>query len=67
MFKRKSLIIALGALYTLPSYASMNIQPDPENPAGYVVDRSEIQVMEQQKTSDPMYAIWSKALETIPK
>lgn len=64
MFKRKSLIIALGALYTLPSYASMNIQPDPENPAGYVVDRSEIQAMEQQKTSDPMYAIWSKALET---
>ncbi|WP_417880588.1 glycoside hydrolase family 19 protein [Vibrio sp.] len=64
MLKRKSFIIVLGALYTLPSYASMNIQPDPENPTGYIVDRTEIQAMEQQKTSDPMYAIWSKALET---
>lgn len=64
MFKRKSLIIALGALYTLPSYADMNIQPDPDNPTGYVVDRGEIKAMEQQKTSDPMYATWSKALET---
>lgn len=64
MYKKKSIVIALEALYVLPTYASMNIQPDPINPTGYVVDRAEILTMSRQKTSDPMYAIWSQALET---
>ncbi len=44
--------------------ASMNPQPDPLNPTGYIVSRAEIQALETAKTSDPMYAIWAKALET---
>ena len=31
-----------------------------------MIARGDIQAMEQSKTSDPMYAIWSQALETRP-
>lgn len=64
MFKRKTIVVALAAFYALPTYANMTIQPDPDNPTGYVVDRGELEAIEQQKTADPMYAVWSKALET---
>ncbi|MEJ6472981.1 chitinase [Pseudoalteromonas piscicida] len=43
---------------------AMNPQPDPQNPNGYVVSRVELTSAERAKTDDPMYAIWSKALET---
>ena len=52
-----------------PRYVGPNIlviQPDPQNPNGYVIARGDVQAVEQSKTSDPMYAIWSQALETRP-
>ena len=45
---------------------TMNPQPDPQNPTGYVVTKAEIQAAEDAKTLDPMYDIWAKALETRP-
>ena len=49
-----------------PSLAVMNIQPDPLNPTGYVIKRSDIEKLEQAKTSSPMYQVWSQALRTAP-
>ncbi len=66
MFALKHLPLALGCVLAAQAHASMNIQPDPQNPNGYVIARGDIQAMEQSKTSDPMYAIWSQALETRP-
>ncbi|KZN58562.1 chitinase [Pseudoalteromonas luteoviolacea] len=43
---------------------AMNVQPDPNNPNGYVVSRVDLKAAEDALTSDPMYEIWSKALET---
>jgi chitodextrinase len=65
MFKLKYIIslICYGVVTT--SYA-VNVQPDPDNPNGYLVARSELQSAEQLKTTDPMYKAWSKALETRP-
>ncbi len=53
-----------GSLFSTSSLADMNIQPDPENTAGYVVARADIDAAEQAKTSDPMYDTWAKALQT---
>ena len=44
----------------------MNIQPDPLNPTGYVIKRSDIEKVEQAKASSPMYQVWSQALRTAP-
>ena len=66
MAKVTKLTFAVSALLAANSYATMNIQPDPQNPTGYVVSRADIQAVEAAKTADPMYAIWSKALETQP-
>lgn len=43
----------------------MSPQPDPQNPGGYIVSRVELSATEGAKTNNPMYAIWSKALETL--
>nr|WP_087021844.1 glycoside hydrolase family 19 protein [Thaumasiovibrio subtropicus] len=52
---------------TLASNAmALTVVTDPDNPAGYVIARADIEASEAAKTSDPMYAIWSKALETAP-
>ncbi|WP_038174897.1 glycoside hydrolase family 19 protein [Vibrio pacinii] len=59
-------LTALAILATTPTWAAMNIQPDPDNPTGYVVARSDIEAAEMQKTADPMYQIWSQALSTAP-
>ncbi len=61
-------IIAVASALSMSSsaWAAMNIQPDPQNPTGYVVSRSDITAAEQQKTSNPMYGIWSQALRTAP-
>ncbi|KOO07159.1 glycoside hydrolase family 19 protein [Vibrio hepatarius] len=66
MFALKHLPIALSCVLAAQANASMNIQPDPLNPTGYVVSRADIEAAEQQKTADPMYQIWSQALRTAP-
>ncbi|TNI07180.1 carbohydrate-binding protein, partial [Aeromonas salmonicida] len=55
----------VAAACTLPAYA-MNIQPDPQNPGGYLVSSADIKAAEQGKTANPMYATWSRALATRP-
>ncbi|MEZ8100222.1 chitinase [Vibrio bivalvicida] len=65
--KKTSYLAALAMLSAAPtSWAAMNIQPDPQNPTGYVVSRADIQAAESQQTADPMYHIWSQALRTAP-
>ena len=66
MLKIKYLATVLGCTLAAQSHASLNIQPDPQNPNGYLVEKSALQAAEQAKTSDPMYAIWSQALQTRP-
>ncbi|MGD8119814.1 chitinase [Vibrio sp. TRT 2004] len=48
------------------AWATMNIQPDPLNPTGFVISRADVAAVEQQKTSEPMYQLWSQALRTAP-
>ncbi len=50
---------------SLPALA-VNPQPDPTNPTGYVLLRSEVQASAAAQTSDPMYAVWANALSTAP-
>lgn len=50
---------------SLPAFA-VNPQPDPTNPTGYVLLRSEVQASAAAQTSDPMYAVWANALSTAP-
>ncbi|WP_237668454.1 chitinase, partial [Vibrio sp. V37_P2S8PM304] len=64
MLNPSKLSVLLGWAIAASSHAAMNIQPDPENPNGYVVARADITAAEQAKTADPMYATWAKALET---
>ena len=64
MLKIKYLATVLSCTLAAQSYASLNIQPDPKNPNGYLIEKSALQAAEQVKTSDPMYAIWSQALQT---
>ncbi|MDA0146871.1 chitinase [Vibrio sp. LaRot3] len=59
-----SIAAAIAVASASSVWASPNIQPDPQNPTGYVMDRAEIQAMEASKTSDPMYAVWADALRT---
>ncbi|USD41733.1 chitinase [Vibrio sp. SCSIO 43135] len=66
MIKIKPLTLLVGCSIAVNAMAAMNIQPDPENPTGYVISRADIQAAGDAQTSDPMYAIWSKALETRP-
>ncbi|MGR2951391.1 chitinase [Vibrio vulnificus] len=62
--KISHLSVLIGCTLAAGAQAAMNIQPDPQNPNGYVVSRVDLQAAEQAQTSNPMYAIWSKALET---
>ena len=68
MFKPKRCAWLIAAACALPSYsamsATMNIQPDPQNPGGYVIAASDVAAVEKAKTANPMYAIWAKALAT---
>ncbi|WP_428772253.1 chitinase [Vibrio sp.] len=64
MIKPHFLLAALGLGLTATVHAGMTIVPDPDNPNGYLVSRAELQVMEQQKTADPMYQTWAQALAT---
>lgn len=63
---KTSYLTALTILAAAPTWATMNIQPDPDNPTGYVISRADIEAVEQQKTANPMYQIWSQALRTAP-
>ena len=70
MLNVKPIALVLSALFVGGSHAAtnsqptMNIQPDPQNPTGYLVSRADLAAVEQSKASDPMYAIWSQALQT---
>ncbi|WP_413111521.1 chitinase [Thaumasiovibrio sp. DFM-14] len=59
-------ITTLIAATLAANSAAMTINPDPDNPGGYLLLRSDINAAEQTKTADPMYDIWSKALLTQP-
>ncbi|KPV95145.1 Chitinase class I [Pseudoalteromonas sp. P1-9] len=63
--KRTQLALALNlALLTPLATHALNVQPDPQNPNGYVLLKSEVATAAQTKTANPMYAIWSDALRT---
>ncbi|MGF1707480.1 chitinase [Enterovibrio baiacu] len=64
--KQTALIpVLLGATFAAQG-ATMTPQPDPENPNGFIVERAEVNAAAAAQTSNPMYATWSKALETQP-
>ncbi|ELF6482531.1 chitinase [Vibrio fluvialis] len=66
MLTPSKLTLIAGCLFTACGQASMTIDPDPNNPNGYLVSRVELNAAEQAKTANPMYAIWAKALQTQP-
>ncbi|MGF1683973.1 chitinase [Photobacterium minamisatsumaniensis] len=65
MLKTTFITTSIGLCLATSSLA-MNIQPDPENPGGYLVARADITAAESAKTTDPMYGIWANALSTAP-
>nr|WP_223229893.1 hypothetical protein [Pseudoalteromonas piscicida] len=58
------LVTAVSLAITASQVMAMSPEPDPQNPNGYIVSRIELNNAESAKTNNPMYAIWSKALET---
>ncbi|EPT8449928.1 chitinase [Vibrio fluvialis] len=66
MLTPSKLTLIAGCLFTACGQASMTIEPDPNNPNGYLVSRVELNAAEQAKTANPMYAIWAKALQSQP-
>lgn len=66
MYALKHLPAVLSFALAAQAHSSINIQPDPQNPNGYVISRADVEAAEQQKTSDPMYQVWSQALRTAP-
>ncbi|EPR5024766.1 chitinase [Vibrio fluvialis] len=66
MLTPSKLTLIAGCLFTACGQASMTIEPDPNNPNGYLVSRVELNAAKQAKTANPMYAIWAKALQTQP-
>lgn len=66
MFRLTHATMLVASAFSLPVCAAMNIQPDPQNAGGYVIASADIKAVEQQKTANPMYAIWAKSLETRP-
>lgn len=63
--KTLKLATAISLAITASQAIAMSPQPDPQNPGGYIVSRVELSATEGAKTNNPMYAIWSKALETL--
>ena len=57
MKKVSYLAAALALAAISSSWAMTNIQPDPQNPNGYMVARADIQAAEHAQTSNPMYQI----------
>ena len=62
--KRSAWLITLA--WALPSQGAMTIQPDPQTSGGYLIAAPDLAAVEQAKTANPMYGIWSKALATRP-
>jgi chitodextrinase len=56
--------LIVTALCTSLSINATEAQPDPDNPSGYILSKADILASEQSKTLNPMYDIWSKALQT---
>lgn len=65
MFRLAILPSLLACSFAANSF-TMNPQPDPENPTGYIISQAEIDAAEAAKTADPMYDVWAKALATQP-
>ena len=63
MTKLHPLSFIIGCTIAANSYA-MTPQPDPETSGGYVIERSQITAAENEKTTNPMYDVWAKALAT---
>ncbi|MGL5282155.1 MAG: chitinase, partial [Plesiomonas shigelloides] len=66
MFRLTRAAVLVASVCSLPALAAMNIQPDPQTPGGYVIATADINAAEQQKTANPMYAIWAQSLATRP-
>ncbi|MGL5672566.1 MAG: chitinase [Plesiomonas shigelloides] len=66
MFRLTRAAVLVASVCSLPALAAMNIQPDPQTPGGYVIATADINAVEQQKTANPMYAIWAQSLATRP-
>ena len=63
--KTRCRLIALGSItFCMPLLAEIHIEPDPERPGGYIVSRADLEAREAELTSNPMYAVWAKALLT---
>lgn len=65
MFRLAILPSLLACSFAANSF-TMNPQPDPENPTGYIISQAEVDAAEAAKTADPMYDVWAKALATQP-
>lgn len=65
MFRLAILPSLLACSFAANSF-TMNPQPDPENPTGYIISQAEVDAAEAVKTADPMYDVWAKALATQP-
>ncbi|GAL22556.1 chitinase [Vibrio maritimus] len=64
--KPSQLLVTAALVGTSLPALAVNPQPDPTNPTGYVLLRSEVQASAAAQTSDPMYAVWANALSTAP-
>ncbi|CAH9053564.1 hypothetical protein PSECIP111854_01195 [Pseudoalteromonas sp. CIP111854] len=64
MYKLTPIMMALN-LVAIASASAMTIEPDPQNPGGYLVSKVELAEAAKSKTSNPMYATWAKALQTL--
>ncbi len=56
-------VLGISAAVSTAAHA-INVQPDPQNPEGYVVAKADIEAMAAAKTADPMYQVWAQALRT---
>ena len=63
--KTRCRLIALSSItFCMPLLAEIHIEPDPERPGGYIVSEADLEAREAELTSNPMYAVWAKALLT---
>ena len=63
--KTRCRLIALSSItICMPLVAEIHIEPDPDRPGGYIVSKADIEARETELTSNPMYAVWAKALLT---
>ncbi len=63
MIKKTLLANLLNIVIASAAFAMSPVE-DPDNPNQYLLDRKELTAFEKEKTANPMYAIWAKALKT---